>query len=92
LRRIRVLGNAETIYYVREDDDGSLIGINVALASDMGIDIGEKKVQIITYYTKPDATLFPEAELPETARWLKGFKWIEGQRPMRKEEIFFWRD
>lgn len=91
LRRVNVNGNAETIYFVREED-GSLIGINVALSSDMSITVSEKKIKSITYFDQPDAVLHPPEELTPQETYLKGFQWIEGRRPLNRNEIFIWKD
>ncbi len=89
LYRVRVFGNAETVYYVREDN-GSLIGINSSLSSDMVIHVDDNKIREIIYLTQPDAILFPEDEFPSDKKYLKDFKWIEDQRPADKSQIFIW--
>jgi hypothetical protein len=89
LYKIRVTGNAETIYFVREEDR-TLIGINRAIASDMLIFFENKEVKTITYIDRPVATLFPEKDISPFDLKLKGFKWITGRRPLTKEDIFTW--
>ncbi len=89
LYKIRVTGNAETIYYVREEDR-SLIGINKAVASDMLIFLENKEVKTITYMDQPVATLYPEKDISPFDLKLKGFKWITGKRPLTKSDIFYW--
>jgi lipopolysaccharide export system protein LptA len=89
LYKIRVLGNAETIYYVREEDR-TLIGINKAMASDMMIFLEKKEVKTITYIDRPIATLYPEKDISPFDLKLKGFKWIPGRRPLTKSDIFSW--
>ena len=89
LYKIRVIGNAQTIYYVREDDK-SLIGINVAVSSDMLIFLDQNKMKTITYIEKPEHHLYPEKELPQDERKLKNFKWEEKRRPIKKSDIFIW--
>jgi lipopolysaccharide export system protein LptA len=88
LTNITVASNAETIYYVREDD-GGLIGINKVFSGNMKIQLSDNKIQKITYIDKPTATLYPENEVkPEDLR-LKGFKWLGNRRPSNKFDIFF---
>ncbi len=85
--KIRVLGNAETLYYVREEDK-TLIGINKAYSSDMLIFIENGQVSSITYISQPVATLYPEKQISQYDLKLKGFVWIEGKRPLTKFGIF----
>jgi lipopolysaccharide export system protein LptA len=89
LYKIRVLGNSQTIYYVREEDR-TLIGINKAIASDMLIFLENKEVKSITYIDQPVATLYPEKDISPFDLKLKGFKWITGRRPLTKSDIFYW--
>jgi lipopolysaccharide export system protein LptA len=89
LYKIRVVGNAETIYFVREEDR-TLIGINKAIASDMLIFLENKEVKTITYIDRPIATLYPEKEIPPLDLKLKGFKWITERRPLKKSDVFIW--
>jgi lipopolysaccharide export system protein LptA len=89
LFKIRVIGNAETLYYLREEDK-SMIGINKTVSSDMLILLENREVISITYIDQPVATLYPEKEISPLDLKLKGFKWIEGKRPRTKEDIFTW--
>lgn len=87
LYKVIVKGNSETIYFVR-DEDGSLIGINQGIATDLLISIDQKKITSITYINKPNATLFPEKQTNKENLKLKHFKWLIDKRPMSKFDIF----
>lgn len=87
LCKVIVEGNSETIYWVREDD-GSLIGINKAVSSNMTIRIKENKVQRITYHGQTKANLNPEKDMQPLDLQLRDFKWLESDRPTKKEDIF----
>ena len=86
---IKVLGNAETLYWVREED-GSLTGINKSFSSNMNIRIGNRKIRDLTYLSKPNATLFPEGELTPPELLLDNFEWLEHLRPLDRYDIFRW--
>jgi lipopolysaccharide export system protein LptA len=90
LYMIKVQGNAETIYFVR-DEKKAMIGINKAMASNMAIMLDKRKINKIIYLTQPDATLYPEKDLQDEDKFLKDFNWIEDQRPASKQEIFIWK-
>lgn len=91
LFKVNVVGNSETIYYVR-DEEKALIGINVVKASEMLIFLEKNDLRTITYIGSPEAHLFPEKILPENERKLKNFRWREDERPRRKNDIFIWKD
>jgi lipopolysaccharide export system protein LptA len=87
LSHIDVNGNAETIYYVREDDK-TLIGLNKAVGSRMRLYVNESKIDRIVYYDKPKGNMFPDKEVPNDQRLLKGFGWHIKTRPLNKNDVF----
>jgi lipopolysaccharide export system protein LptA len=87
LSRINVNGNAQTIYYVREED-GFLIGIDIAEASGMSIKIRNSEINTITYFEKVNEDMFPESQISEEQRELKNFSWQETLRPKNKFDIY----
>lgn len=89
LYKIKVFGNSETIYYAREDDH-SLIGITQVYSSDMLIFVENNQIKSITYITEPKAKTSPEKDVSPYDLKLKGFKWIEGKRPLTRMDIFRW--
>ncbi len=88
LEKIKVDGNSETLYYVRDEESGGLIGINKGIANNMIIFIKDRKMQSITYFKEPKMTLFTETGLSGDARKLDGFRWLISQRPLTKHDIF----
>ena len=87
LHKITVDGNAQTVYYIREED-GYLIGINLAESSSMIIRLKDNDVYNINYQSKPIEIMYPEKGIPEDMKRLKGFNWQEVLRPKTKEDIF----
>lgn len=91
LYRIKVMGNAETIYYVR-DENYELIGINKSVSSNMVIKLFDRKVKQIYYLSRPEATLYPEKDISKEDQYLRDFKWITGQRPASMHDIYIWKE
>ena len=87
--KIRVNGNAETLYYLREENK-SLIGIQKAISNKLTIYLDSNKIKGFTYIDQPDGAIHPPAELSGEDLFLRDFLWIEGKRPLRKEDIFCW--
>ncbi|MCF8236157.1 MAG: hypothetical protein K9G67_05775 [Bacteroidales bacterium] len=88
--KITVSGNSESIYFVREEDNNELIGINIAVASDMLIYLEDRKMTDITYITQPKAPLYPDKDVAPQDRRLRGFKWLGFNRPSKMQDIFYW--
>jgi len=87
LAYIDVKGNAETVYFVREQDQ-SLIGVNKAAGSRMRLYLKDSKIEIIKYFDKPTGNMFPSKQLPAEQRILKGFNWRFTARPSNKDDVF----
>jgi hypothetical protein len=45
-------------------------------------------IEDLTFFTNPDGDIFPETELPENSRILKGFIWRGDERILTKDDIF----
>jgi lipopolysaccharide export system protein LptA len=89
LYKIKVMGNAESVYFAREEDH-SLIGITKVYSSDMLIFVEKNQIKTITYQNQPKGGTYPEKDFSTYDLKLKGFKWIEGKRPLTKTDIFRW--
>ena len=75
LNSINVYGNGESIYYIQEDKTDEIIGLNKIICSNMNIIIENMALKNINFLQKPDATLFPIAEIKEEQRLLKHYKY-----------------
>lgn len=87
LRTVLVDGNARTIYYLRDEDE-SLVGINKAESSNMKIWVEDNELKRIAYMQQPHAPLYPPDKLAPGERTLKGFKWLDSDRPANRHDIF----
>ena len=87
LRLIDLIKNTEVIYYMYNEDD-ELIGIDKTICSAIRITMANDDIEDLTFFTNPDGDIFPEANLPENSRILKGFVWKGDERILTKDEIF----
>ncbi len=87
LRRVDVLANGETVYYAKENDTTD-IGINHAVCTDrIKIMLDSSKVETITFYGKPNSTLYPIGQAPAGVTKLTGFMWRIAERPNKTAVI-----
>jgi lipopolysaccharide export system protein LptA len=83
-----VVKNAEVLFYLRNDNK-ELIGINKSVCSKIKMTMdGNNKIEILTLFNNPDGDIYPEKDLPENARLLRGFKWRGDERIKTKDEIY----
>jgi lipopolysaccharide export system protein LptA len=87
LRDVDIIKNAEVIYYMRNDAK-ELIGINKNVSSKINMIFDKNTIETITFFKQVDGTIYPEKELPENARKLRGFIWRGDERIKSKDDIF----
>lgn len=85
LNRMYVDGNAESIYYVKEDS--TYTGLNRMLSSRIKVLFKDSKLKDIISILKPEGNYYPIDEIPKDEEILKGFIWKPKDRPRSKEEI-----
>ena len=87
LYEVDIVKNTEVIYYLRNDEQ-ELIGINKNSSSKINMILDGKTIETITFFNNVDGEIYPEAELPENTRKLRGFVWRGDERIKTKEDIF----
>lgn len=80
-------GNAETVYWLREED-GTLIGINFSKSPSMDIKIEDNQIVRIKYFKKNEETLYPKEKMSAGQELLRGFNWQDDLRPKDRYDIF----
>lgn len=87
LRIMEVRGNAESLYYGR-DDGGAYIGVNETVCSEMLLYFGNNKVDKIKFYTQPQGNFFPMKQADHEGLKIKGFIWRASIRPQSLDDLF----
>lgn len=87
LYEVDVVKNTEVIFYMRNDDQ-ELIGINKNVSSSINMKLNDNAIETITFFKTVEGDIYPEAELPENARKLRGFIWRGDERIKTKDDIF----
>lgn len=87
LREVDIVKNTEVIYYMRNDQQ-ELIGINKSVSSKINMVLDKNTIETITNFNQIDGDIYPEKDLPENARKLRGFIWRGDERIKSKDDIF----
>jgi len=87
LYEIDLIKNTEKVYYMY-DSDNFLIGIDKGVSSKIHIELEDNQISSVTSLVKPESSSYPESELPENARNLRGFTWRGSERIRTKDDIF----
>ncbi len=84
---IRAKGNAESVYYLM-DDDSAYLGMNYARADAISMYFVDKELKKVTWVIGVEGTTYPFRQIPEDKKELRNFKWQENRRPKTKYELF----
>lgn len=88
LDNVVITKNTEMVYYLYNDQDLQLIGIDKTTCSALRMQFFEGQIETITFLVSPSGDVFPEDELPLNERTLKGFIWRIEERPESIEDLF----
>ncbi|MFQ3341741.1 MAG: lipopolysaccharide export system protein LptA [Flavobacteriaceae bacterium] len=92
LDNIIITKNTEMVYYLYNDEELKLIGIDKTTCSALQMNFVDGQIEDITFLVSPDGDVFPEGELPLNDRTLKGFIWRITERPDTIEDLFDEKD
>ena len=70
------------------NDAKKLIGINKNVSSKINLVLEKNAIETITFFNQVDGDIYPEKDLPENARKLRGLIWRGDERIKSKEDIF----
>lgn len=87
LHDVDIIKNTEVVYYMRNDAK-ELIGINKNVSSKINIIFDKNTIETITFFQQVDGTIYPEKDLPENGRKLRGLVWRGDERIKSKDDIF----
>jgi hypothetical protein len=77
-------GNAQTIYYMQNEDSPEVTGLMYIESASITFYLANKEIEKITYKQNPTYVIYPLAMVPETQdRRLKDFEWYGENRPTR---------
>ena len=88
LDNILITENTEMVYYLYNDEDLQLIGIDKTTCSALKMNFDDGEISDITFLVAPDGDVYPEDDLPINERTLKGFAWRKKERPESVNDLF----
>ena len=88
LRVMLVKGNAESLYYNRNEQNQKLETVTTEAASDIEFVLRNNEIEQTKYFKKTNGKTFPPSQFPEEQKKFKGFVWRGDEQPKRLEDIF----
>ncbi len=87
LREVEVNGNAETVFYPR-NDDSTYVGVNKSQSSYVNMFLENNKIHHVRFTTITTGTLYPLNQIEQKDTRLVGFFWAIQERPTSPFSIF----
>jgi lipopolysaccharide export system protein LptA len=87
INKVVVIGNGESLYYILDEPETAMMGMNHIICSNITIRFKEGKVNNLSFYVKPDAKFIPPHELKADEKSLKGFNWKGKEKPKRSDVV-----
>jgi lipopolysaccharide export system protein LptA len=89
LRHVLVEGNAESLYYLVEEDSArTVIGLNKTESAYLSMDFMNDELEKLKLWSSTQAVTTPLSQLKPDESKLKGFMWLDYLRPLHKMDIF----
>lgn len=85
------IGNVQTIYYMTNDKDSSLVGLNYMETDTMRMYLTPERQLSKIWANKSVGTFYPITQVPPSRQKLPNFAWFDDLRPIDKNDIFVWR-
>jgi hypothetical protein len=87
LQSMHVIGNAESIYYIR-DDDHAFVGVNQVVSSEIFFKLSTGNLDQIKFTTRPTGTMTPMQLAQHAALRLDAFVWRNAERPVTLDDLY----
>jgi lipopolysaccharide export system protein LptA len=84
---IEVKGNAETVFYPREDD-GTYVGVNRTQSSFVKLYLENRQIHHILFTASTSGVMIPMSQATDEDKFLVTFFWAEQERPRQPGDIF----
>ena len=88
LKSLLVKGNAESVYYNRNEETNIIETITKEISSNIEFTFENGIVESIKYLTATEGKTYPPSMLLEDVKKLKDFIWRESEQPKKMEDIF----
>lgn len=91
MKMTEAIGNVQTVYYMTNDKDSSLVGLNYLETDTMRMYLGAARKLDKIWTNKFTSTMYPITQVPPAKYKLPNFAWFEDLRPTDNNDIFVWR-
>ncbi|MEE2931616.1 MAG: OstA-like protein [Bacteroidota bacterium] len=84
---IDVIGNGQSIFVVRNEEDQKKIGLNHTECTELTLHFKNSLTEVV-YKVAPSSNTTPYKKIKEDSRYLKGFIWRINEKPENRNDIY----
>ncbi|MBE7652422.1 hypothetical protein J2Q11_10365 [Tenacibaculum finnmarkense genomovar finnmarkense] len=88
LKTMLVKGNAESLYYNRNENTKKLETVTKEIASDIEFTFAENEIIETKYFKLSEGKTFPPSEFPSEEKKFRGFIWRGDEQPLSVDDLF----
>lgn len=88
VRKVNINGNAETIYFPKDEKTKEYVGVNKTVSSFITAYLKNRKIERIVLTKASSGTMYPLSEMGENDLYLRNFYWYEKERPQKYDDVF----
>ncbi|WP_370408849.1 OstA-like protein [Tenacibaculum dicentrarchi] len=88
LKTMLVKGNAESLYYNRNENTKKLETVTKEIASDIEFTFAENEIIETKYFKLSEGKTFPPSEFPSEEKKFRGFIWRSDEQPLSVDDLF----
>ena len=85
---IDVSGNALTIYYPKDEEDGGYVGLNTTESAFIRAYVKDRSIYRLRFTKETTGVLYPLDQIPEDGERLANFFWADDIRPTGPGDVF----
>ncbi len=87
ITRVETMGNAESIYYINDEEEKN-IGVNKSISGSITIYFENNKYSGISFVKKPKSDMKPLKQATQEDRFFPKFIWKGDKRPTDKDDVY----
>lgn len=91
VRMAESIGNVQSVYYMANDKDSSIVGLNYMETDTMKMYLSPERQLRKIWANKSVGTFYPISQVPPSKNKLPNFVWFDDIRPKDKNDIYVWR-
>lgn len=85
---VEVSGNAETVFFPRDEETDEIVGVNKTQSSFVKVYLENKNIERVVFTSSTTGTMYPLDQISVEETQLEAFFWADEERPKKPGDVF----